>query len=411
MTRDGRTQAQRDRDRILYSGAFARLAEITRVVSPERGYVFHNRLTHSLKVAQIARRTAEYLNREYPREVKALGFIDCDAAEAAGLAHDLGHPPFGHIAEYELDRLVREAGVKDGFEGNAQSFRIVVKLAISDARDADALPIRGLNLTRWTLDGVLKYPWPYGTRNPKKWGYYSTERDVFAWVRETRPKYQRSIIAEIMDWADDITFAIHDLLDFYVAGRIPIDRCKGEASKERQRIIRGMFERKPQWGSERSKYIEALTAIIEAFPFEPEERYTGSFEDRARLYAFSTGLIGYFVTALHPNTQKNASSLVAIEPDARREMEVLKQFIWEYVIENPDLAVPQHGQRLAVQTVFKELLKASTQKAFHLFPAHYHEAIKNAKTKADQVRTVSDCISGMTEKELLQFYRSLQGHT
>ena len=200
-------------------------------MSPERGYVFHNRLTHSLKVAQIERRIAEYLNREYPREVGALGGIDCDAAEAAGLAHDLGHPPFGHIAETELDKLVRDAGVQDGFEGNAQSFRIVAALATSDARDGNAFPIRGLNLTRRTLDGILKYPWPYGaSRNKKKWGYYSTERDVFAWARGTRPKYQRSIIAEIMDWADDITFAIHDLLDFYVAGRIPIDRCKGVTS-------------------------------------------------------------------------------------------------------------------------------------------------------------------------------------
>ena len=205
---------QRDRDRVLYAGAFARLAEITQVVSPEHGYVFHNRLTHSLKVGQIARRIAEKCIRDQPNEVEVVGGIDPDAAEAAGFAHDLGHPPFGHVAEYELNKLVRESGVVDGFEGNAQSFRIVARLATSDARDEDDKPIRGLNLTVRVLDGMLKYPWGYQANShyADKWGYYSTESEVFDWVRTGRPTLQRSATAEIMDWADDITFAIHDFM-------------------------------------------------------------------------------------------------------------------------------------------------------------------------------------------------------
>lgn len=176
---------------------------------------------------RIARRLAEYLILKQPDAVAGIGGLDPDAAEAAGLAHDMGHPPFGHIAEEELDQLVRGEGLSDGYEGNAQAFRIVTRLASSDARDRTERPIAGLNLTRMTLDGILKYPWPSGSRkNPKKWGYYKTESDIFDWVREGRPRYQRNAIAEIMDWADDITFAIHDLLDFYCAGRIPIDRCK-----------------------------------------------------------------------------------------------------------------------------------------------------------------------------------------
>jgi dGTPase len=409
---DSRTPAQRDRDRILYSGAFARLAEITQVVSPERGYVFHNRLTHSLKVAQIARRIAEYLNRDQPTQVRAIGGIDPDAAEAAGLAHDLGHPPFGHIAEEELDALVRDAGVRDGYEGNAQSFRIVARLAVSDACDPNDSPIGGLNLTRRTLDGILKYPWAHGNRrNPKKWGYYSTEAEVFEWVRDGRRREQRSVIAEIMDWSDDITFAIHDLVDFYCAGRIPIDRCKGNKSDERDRLTRGMFGRKPQWLVERSKYEEALAAIIDNFPFEPDERYTDCESDRARLYAFSTALIKYFVGALHLNTSVDALSLVCIEPDARMEVEVLKQFIWEYIIENPDLAVPQNGQRVAIQTVFRDLLEASSKGKFFLFPPVHQDVISKARRASARVRVVADCISGMTEKEIMHFYRCLQGHS
>lgn len=126
---DYRTPGQVDRDRILYSSAFARLAEVTRVVSADRGYVFHNRLTHSLKVAQLARRISERLHHVQSREAQALG-LDPDVAEAAALAHDLGHPPFGHIAEEELHRLAQKEGLPDGFEGNAQSFRIVARLGV-----------------------------------------------------------------------------------------------------------------------------------------------------------------------------------------------------------------------------------------------------------------------------------------
>jgi dGTPase len=385
------------------------MAEITQVVSPDRGYVFHNRLTHSLKVGQIARRLAEHLVREQSREVEKLGGIDPDAAEAAGLAHDLGHPPFGHIAEDELNKLVRAAGLPDGYEGNAQAFRIVSRLASSDARTrTEAIP--GLNLSRMTLDGILKYPWASGDpANPKKWGYYQTEEDVFDWVRRGRPPRQRSVIAEIMDWADDITFAIHDLVDFYCAGKIPIDRCKREDGAERRRLIEGIFKRKPEWLSEKPEYVEALEVLLYQFPFTPEDRYSDSTADRAKLYAFSTALISHFVYSFKLRSPKAGKPFVGIDPDARREVELLKQFIWEYIIENPDLAVPQNGQRAAVRTVFTELLEASKARKYFLFPAGFQEIISRARTKGERVRTVADCVSGMTEKELMHFHRSLHG--
>jgi dGTPase len=216
---------------VQYSSAFARLAEVTQVVSADRGYVFHNRLTHSLKVAQLARRISEKLRSEQPLEAAALGGPDPDVAEAAALAHDLGHPPFGHIAEVELDELARSAGLADGFEGNAQSFRIVSKLAVSDAisADTDKTPvIRGLNLTRATLNAILKYPWLHGDNPAKKhkWGAYETERKLFQWVRDGHmfDRFSKSVEAAIMDWSDDITYAVHDLVDFYCAGQIPLDR-------------------------------------------------------------------------------------------------------------------------------------------------------------------------------------------
>ena len=135
MPEDGsgtRTPFQLDRGRILYSTSFARLAEITQVVRADHGHVFHNRLTHSLKVGQLARRMAELLLQRQPDAAVDLGGLDPDVAEAAGLAHDLGHPPFGHAAEKELNDLATNEGV-DGFEGNAQTFRILTRLEIGRA--------------------------------------------------------------------------------------------------------------------------------------------------------------------------------------------------------------------------------------------------------------------------------------
>jgi dGTPase len=261
-----------------------------------------------------------------------------------------------------------------------------------------------------TLDGILKYPWssidPKGT---KKWGYYQTEKDVFEWVRQSRPPGQRSVIAEIMDWADDITFAIHDLLDFYCAGKIPIDRCKREGGAERTRLLLGIFKRKPTWQAERTEYEEALDALLYEFPFAPEQRYSDSPRDRAALYAFSTALISTFLDSFKLSSSRMGEPLVVVDSGARRVVELLKQFIWEYVIENPDLAVPQSGQRAAVRGVFTRLLDAATGKQFFLFPSGFQETISNAKNKTEITRLVADCVAGMTEKELMHFHRSFHG--
>jgi dGTPase len=217
-----RTPGQRDRDRILYSPAFRRLQAVTQVIlAADEGYLQHNRLTHSLKVAQVGRRIAEllkrtYTTRAYERAIERRGGLDPDVVEAASLAHDLGHPPFGHIAEQRLQELMQGEGLRDSFEGNAQSFRIVTRLS---AIDPDYL---GLDLTRATLNAILKYPWLREGRE-SKWGAYETEKDVFAWAREDRfEERERSLEADIMDWADDIAYAVHDVEDFFRVGLIPL---------------------------------------------------------------------------------------------------------------------------------------------------------------------------------------------
>ncbi|HUG15346.1 MAG TPA: dNTP triphosphohydrolase, partial [Thermomicrobiales bacterium] len=152
---DQRTPFQRDRDRILYASAFRRLGGITQVVSPSERVLVHNRLTHTLEVAQVARRLAEKLSADTALAdlIEFVGGINPDVAEAAALAHDLGHPPFGHIAEEVLNNLALSSNLTDGFNGNAQSFRIVTRLAMRH------LSFTGLNLTRATVNAILKYPW------------------------------------------------------------------------------------------------------------------------------------------------------------------------------------------------------------------------------------------------------------
>ncbi len=403
-TADRRTPAQIDRDRILYSTAFARLAEVTQVVSADRGHVFHNRLTHSLKVAQLARRLAEFIFQNQPAIAKKLN-VSPDVAEAAALAHDLGHPPFGHIAEEELNKLAKKAGLTDGFEGNAQSLRIVTKLTVGDTVHGNGVQIGGLNLTRATVNGILKYPWFFGEKKDKKnkWGAYKTERDLFSWARrsysgDARPKkFQRSAEAELMDWADDITYAVHDLVDFYCAGKIPLDRLADPNDGEREIFLSAVFKRKPKWAKRRAALQDAFVRLLELFPFD--RRYEGTLEQRCTLWQFSTVLISRYVKEI--SLTDDGSSFVEINQRAEDEIEMLKQLTWHYVILNDDLATEQHGQRRIVRDVFDAMLKAIGKDGdLNLFPVIWRDDIKAAKTVALKKRLVVDYVAGLTEREI-----------
>lgn len=422
---DKRTNAERDRDRVLYSAQFARLAEITQVISPERGYVFHNRLTHSLKVGQIARRIAQRMSEDVSNSEDDLRDLP-DVVEAAALAHDLGHPPFGHAAELELNKLVQNAGLRDGFEGNAQSFRILTRLAASDAitlnnpgtDDEYEESISGLNWTRQCLDSVLKYPWGRGEdpAHPGKWGFYESEREIFSWVRKGSSALRRSLGAEIIDWADDITYAIHDLLDFFRSGNIPFDRLR-KGSDEYLEFVNGMMGREPTWKAFKREYEDALADLLSNFPFRPNRRFTDSIQDHMRLHQFATGLIRPFVDAitLLPGADR-AEEAVRIDPVARRQVDLLKQFTWHYIILNRDLSISQAGQRKAIRTVFRRLLFAAKRGDFQIFP----DAVKHEFQITDinrplsgdapnTIRIVADYVAGLTEKEVMRIFRALEG--
>jgi dGTPase len=190
---------------VLHSAALRRLAGKTQVVEvdeePEDG-VPRTRLTHSLECAQIGRELAGRLG------------ADRDMVDAACLAHDLGHPPFGHNGEIALNAAAAECG---GFEGNAQSLRELTRL---ETKIVGA----GLNLSRATLDAACKYPWPRSDRDPVKYGVYPDDLPVFEWLREGVPERARSIEAQIMDWADDVAYSVHDLEDGVRAGLVDLRR-------------------------------------------------------------------------------------------------------------------------------------------------------------------------------------------
>lgn len=409
---DQRSPGQRDRDRVLYTSAFRRLAGVTQVVSPAEGHIFHNRLTHTLEVAQIARRLAEKVAKDQAEIAAAIGGIDPDVTEAAALAHDLGHPPFGHIAETELDKLVKQAGILDGFEGNPQSFRVVTKLAV---RQKECL---GLNLTRGTLDAILKYPWFRGTggdQKERKWGAYHTEEREFAWARELHPpgSEARSVEAELMDWADDIAYAVHDVEDFYRAGLIPLDRL----AKDRDEVSRFVDGAVRRWREERleppcpeEELLAIMNELGESLPvIEP---YVGTRGQRAALRTLTAGLIARYIGAIRLRDPGGEDApLVEIDDYARVEVELWKELPWYYVIRNPNLAAQQFGQRRVIRELFGIFSDELEAAHWALFPARYREQMEAADERRESVRTVCDLIAGMTEQEALAMHRRLTGQS
>jgi dGTPase len=402
---DNRTDGQRDRDRILYTSSFRRLAGVTQVVSAHEGHVFHNRLTHSLEVAQLARRAAEKLLREQTKVARSLGGVDPDIAEAAALAHDLGHPPFGHIAEEELDRLLVQDDIEDGFNGNAQSFRIVTRLALRRSFHP------GLNLTRATLNGVLKYPWLRcaGGEQSEKWGSYESDREVFDWVRQGLSEKVRSVEAELMDWADDVTYAVHDIEDFYRAGRIPIDRLKND-QRERGRFLAFACSRYQGKELKWDLVGEGFSELVTSIPLS--EPYSSSRHLRAVLRSVTGVLIGRYINAieLREPTRKNCCPL-EFDPVLKAEVWMWKQLTWYYVIGKPSLATQQHGLRRVISCLYEILRDAARSRNFSIFPTGFREALENSDVdwERDCRRIVADLIAGMSEREAIVLHNRLTG--
>ena len=376
---DARSPGARDRDRILYSRALHRLAGVTQVLSPLASGAVHNRLTHSLKVAQIARRLSEALVRsaaadaDLARAIEALGGLDPEVAEAAGLAHDIGHPPFGHLGERTLDRLLLDAGDDEGFNGNAQAFRVLVAL------DHDR-PEPGLDLTRATLRANLKYPWYRGDgavgpddARWASWGAYASERKAFEFASAGAPTGGRSLEAEIVDWADDISYAVHDVEDFTAGGAIPLAALEADAT-ERERFL-ALADAGSLDPTAMAHGLDVFLELSRSRPADvtrwPAFRAGGAMLDR---------LINEFVVEHDGPPRATATPLAAATT------QVLKQLTAVYVLDEPALGV--------VHDLQGELIA----ELFGLFVAQGAGA-----------RAAADVIAGLDDREALARHASLFG--
>lgn len=399
QTDDYRSPAEHDYDRLLYSSAYRRLTGVTQVVAVGERQLLHNRLTHTQKVAQLSRRIAQFLQRRYEADV------DVDSAEAAGLAHDLGHPPFGHIAERVLDECCTASDV-DGFEGNAQSFRIVTKLAVRREQ-------LSLDLSARTLDGILKYPWMSdhpNARKKDKWGAYLSERDDFQRVRTDPDDTSQSLEAAIMDWADDISYAVHDLEDFYRAGFIRL------GSLFRDEVARTEFLAKAlkEWGGENwsAEATEVFDFISRFVLIEAD--FDGTERSRSEVNRMGSALIGRYVLG----TELNATGGLEISEDLRKEVHLLKQLTWQFVINDPPLATLQRGQERVVRDLFEALTEWTTQeRRQQRLPTRLRDLLERASKeehvsdRAVRARATADYISSLTEDQALDLHSRLHGYS
>lgn len=404
---DQRTPFEKDRDRILYSSAFQRLAGITQIVRAGEADVFHTRQQHSIKVAQIGRRLGQLLKREQGPLAKQWG-LDEEVLEAACLAHDLGHPPFGHVGEQVLNELVEDHGQSGGFEGNAQTFRILTKLAIRLPDDDKP----GLDLTRATLNATLKYPWMWqSTGKPsKKWSAYKSEKEDFEFARKGCPTKQQSLEAALMDWCDDVAYSVHDLEDFQRCNAIPW----ASIFEDPTAVIEHAAESQ---GSKAKKTIERLTKAWEQLSTNLEGQfgsllrgtYEGSREQREQLRRMTSEFIGRYIHA--PKiSPKGSSEPMSVDQKSRDEVDLLKQITRDYIISSPNLSAQQRGQREVIATLYGILKKESKKGQI---PPWLPVRLRYLRTLSNEqdARFVCDCIAGLTEREAIGLHARLTGST
>lgn len=406
---DQRSEFERDRDRVLYSSAFHRLAGITQVVRSGEEDVFHTRQQHSFKVSQVGRRLAQKCIRENPKLAEKFG-VNEEVVEAACLAHDLGHPPFGHIGESRLDALLSERKDKDGFEGNAQSFRIITKLSV---RFADPL---GLDLTRATLAACLKYPWVRqrngAQKKKKKWSVYRSEQAEFQFAREYHDGDERTTEAHLMDWADDIAYSVHDLEDFHRCRVIPWHQILGDQDRQVQLVknaLKGWYDQ-PAGAEARLQnamewIVDYFTNIYETLFTEP---YEGTRDQRQQLRTLTSSLIGRYVSAAKLD-ERSATGLI-VGSDEEAEVKMLKQITREYVIANPSLVAQQYGYSKVIDLLFEAILSSinGDTPSPPLFLPHRLKYLWDASDE-HPLRFTADCIASLTEREAIALYGRLTG--
>ncbi|GLW62860.1 deoxyguanosinetriphosphate triphosphohydrolase-like protein [Actinomadura rubrobrunea] len=397
--RRDRTAFERDRARVLHSAALRRLAAKTQVASPgahaeEHGQSLRTRLTHSLECAQIGRELG-----------KSLG-CDPDLVETACLAHDIGHPPFGHNGEAALDVVARDCG---GFEGNAQSLRVLTRLEPKSFAPAGP-PLYGrsvgLNLTRAALDASMKYPWTPDEAVNGKYGTYLDDLAVARWVRDGAPAGRVCFEAQVMDWSDDVAYSVHDLEDALVAGHVDFDRLADPA--ERRLVC--ATARKLYCDDADLDELEERFARLLAEPYWPD-RYDGTPRALAALKNLTSTLIGRFCVAAEeatraaygdrPLTRYGADLIVPREQ--RLECALLKGVTAHYVW------ISHEAVRARQRELIMELAELMLRGAPDTLDPAFRAAFEEAPDDAARLRAVVDQIASLTDTSAIARHKALSG--
>ncbi len=380
-----RTPFERDRARVVHAASLRRLAAKTQVVGPASDDFARNRLTHSLEVAQVARDVAHPLG------------CHPDIAETAALAHDLGHPPFGHNGESVLHELSIDAG---GFEGNAQTLRILTRLE-AKSFDSEGHSI-GLNLTRATLDACTKYPW--ADQSSGKFGVYSDDLPVFAWLRRDVAGERRCVEAQVMDLADDVAYSVHDLEDGIVSGGIDLE------------VLRDAGERAAVWQTVREWYLadagddaleDAFAQLSRAVSWP--RTHDGTRRSLAALKNLTSDMIGIFCGAVQQATRaahgpwplvRHQADLVVPEL-TWLQIHALKGIAAHYVMASDERLLIMRRQRELLSELYAALL-ARPQLLDSMFAADF----ACAENDRSRIRVVVDQIASLTDASAVALHRA-----
>lgn len=384
--RGGRTEFARDRARIIHSFALRRLAAKTQVAVPWATDFPRTRLSHSLECAQVG------------RELGAALGADPDLMEGACLAHDIGHPPFGHNGEEALNLIASSCG---GFEGNAQSIRLLIRLeAKTVLPDGKSI---GLNLTRASLDAATKYPWSRAV-NARKFGVYEDDLEIFNWYRSGVESGKTSMEAQIMDWSDDVAYSVHDLEDSLVSGQIKLDQLSSDLPKL-FKVAQEMYLADITEGE-----MQAALAALQKLSCWPRY-YDGTHRSLARLKDLASQLIGRFAQAAEVATQEkygdgdltryNANLVV---PRAQRvEVALLKSMAGHYVINASDSQI-RYGEQ---QRLLTELVEAILESAPTTLESFFLQDWQNAQTDQARLRVVIDQVASLTDPGAVALHKRL----